>query len=527
MNTHDIQQGTAQWHEYRATRRNASDTPAVLGCSPYKTRDQLIKERATGLKPEVSAHQQRIFDAGHAAESAARAAAEEVVFDDLFPVVGSSDIWSASFDGLTMDGKIGWEHKFLNKDLRVIMMDIVDGRDLPLHYRAQMEHQLMVCGGEKILFTASRPDEEDGTKSSYSVWYHPDPALREQIIRAWDQFDADVAAYTHAEAPAKVVAEPVESLPAVSVRVDGKLTIASNLDLFTAKLRAYIESLPKKPETDQDFANAEAATKSLQQAQDACEREAQAMLAPFTDAEAARRALADAAALCRTTRLALEKLVKERKESIKSEIAAEAMAKFRSHIDALDAKLGSAFGRLMPAVPIDLQTAVKNKRTVESLRNAVNSELAFACASANAVHATIEGNLRLLNARNAAHLFPDLKLVCAKAGDDFAAILDQRVAVEEQRLERERQSARAEAIEQVSAAQQAIERARSTPQAVDAVKAPDPVRATEQTRAAVVEHQDEISRFLATVNATAKEKNTIRAYLVQFVAFQARESQVA
>lgn len=517
MIKHNLIQGTPQWHEHRATLRNASDTPVVLGCSPYKPRDQLIKERATGIAPEVDVGTQRLFDAGHEAEALARPKAEALIGDDLYPVVGSEGSWSASFDGLVMDGSVAWENKLVNQSLREAMQGGCTGADLPLHYRAQMEHQLMVSGAGRVLFTAANGDE------FFHCWYAPDPALRERIILAWDQFDADVAAYTHTEARVKVIAEPVESLPAVSVRVDGKLTIASNVDLFTTKLKAYIERLPKRPETDQEFANAEDAVKALQRAQDACDREAEAMLAPFTDAESARRALADAAELCRTTRLALEKLVKQRKEDIKTEIVAEAREKLASHIAELNAALGDA---LMPPIAADFAGAIKGKRTVESLRSAANDELARAKIEAKAVAETISGNLRLVAARKADHLVPDLKAICTKAGDDFAALLDQRFAAESQRLEQERQRIRDEEAARAVAAAAAIERARSAePPAAQAPQATRPD--IERHRAAIVEHQDEISRFLATVNATAKEKNTIRAYLVQFVAFQAREAQAA
>ena len=55
MITHNLVQGTPQWHAYRAAHDNASDAPAMMGVSSYKTRDQLIAERATGIVPEVDA----------------------------------------------------------------------------------------------------------------------------------------------------------------------------------------------------------------------------------------------------------------------------------------------------------------------------------------------------------------------------------------------------------------------------------------------------------------------------------------
>lgn len=34
---------------HRAQHHNASEAPAMMGCSPYKTRAQLVREMATGI----------------------------------------------------------------------------------------------------------------------------------------------------------------------------------------------------------------------------------------------------------------------------------------------------------------------------------------------------------------------------------------------------------------------------------------------------------------------------------------------
>ena len=65
MITHDLIQGSQEWHAYRAAHDNASDAPAMMGCSSYKTRDQLIAELATGITPEVDPATQRLYDSGH------------------------------------------------------------------------------------------------------------------------------------------------------------------------------------------------------------------------------------------------------------------------------------------------------------------------------------------------------------------------------------------------------------------------------------------------------------------------------
>ena len=101
MKTHNLTQGSPEWLAYRATHFNASDAPAMLGCSPHKTRTELMHEMHTGLTPEVDAATQRIFDDGHRFEALARPLAEAIIGEELYPVVGSLGKLSASFDFLS------------------------------------------------------------------------------------------------------------------------------------------------------------------------------------------------------------------------------------------------------------------------------------------------------------------------------------------------------------------------------------------------------------------------------------------
>lgn len=53
MKIHNLIQGSPEWLAYRAKHFNASDAPAMMGCSPYKTRAQLLRELHTGIAPDV------------------------------------------------------------------------------------------------------------------------------------------------------------------------------------------------------------------------------------------------------------------------------------------------------------------------------------------------------------------------------------------------------------------------------------------------------------------------------------------
>lgn len=121
MKTLNVQQGSPEWLSLRTNHFTASEAPAMLGLSKYKSRDQLLREKATGLSEEVGAAKQRLFDAGHAAEEAARPIVEQMIGEDLFPATGTQDIEGlpllASFDGINMAGDTCWENKLFRADL--------------------------------------------------------------------------------------------------------------------------------------------------------------------------------------------------------------------------------------------------------------------------------------------------------------------------------------------------------------------------------------------------------------------------
>ena len=74
----NVIQGSPEWAAARAMHFCASEAAAALGLSKYTTRAELLRQKATGITPEVSPQQQRIFDAGHEAERAARVHAERI-----------------------------------------------------------------------------------------------------------------------------------------------------------------------------------------------------------------------------------------------------------------------------------------------------------------------------------------------------------------------------------------------------------------------------------------------------------------
>ena len=440
-------QGTPEWHAHRAKHFNASDAPAMMGYSSYKTRSELIKELATGLSQEVDAATQRRFDDGHRFEALARPLAEEIIGEDLSPCVGVRGKYSASFDGLTFMHDFGFEHKSLNAKLREAMHENCTGADLPLEYQIQMEQQAMVSGCKRILFMASKW-EGDQLIEERSCWYTPNPTLRTQIIAGWEQLAEDVADYDPtAERPAPAVAAPMESLPAVVVQVNGALTVGGNLDTFGNALRQFIARIPAKPSTDQEFADAEAATKALKKAEEALATAEDGALAQISDVEVMRRTVADLKNLARTTRLATEKLVAAEKEARRTGIVAGAQAQLDKCIQALNQRLGSNW---LPRVAGGFGEVIKGKKSLANMEDAVAVALTNAKHDANQLAQRLEANRKHLMQADGdwIALFADFATVGAKAEEDFQILAAHRIGqhkqAEAQRLEAERERIRAE-----------------------------------------------------------------------------------
>ena len=91
MQTLNLAQGSPEWLAHRRTSFNASDAPAMMGCSPYKTRSALLHELHTGISPEHDAATERRFADGHRFEALARPLGEQVIGEDLSPLSGSID----------------------------------------------------------------------------------------------------------------------------------------------------------------------------------------------------------------------------------------------------------------------------------------------------------------------------------------------------------------------------------------------------------------------------------------------------
>jgi putative phage-type endonuclease len=424
-----ISQGSVDWHMHRATARNASEAPAVMGFSKYKTRSELLHEKATGVKQSIDASTQRRFDDGHRAEAAARPAIEAMIGGDLYPVTATSDdgYLSASFDGITICESTIWENKLFNQGLADY---IEQNLDLPDSHWPQVEQQLMISNADECIFTLSSVTGEIKRSLSYKPLQHRQQA----VLAAWQQFDDDLANHQPAEVVAEAVGRAPDALPALRIEVTGMVT-ASNLDAFKAGAALMFSRINRDLQTDQDFADAEKAVKHCKEVEDGIEAAKRHALSQTASIDELYRALDSVSAEARSVRLELDKLVKARKENIRIEIQQEAELAFKVHIDTINARLKTV---QLPPIRADFAGVMKGKKTVASLRDACDTELARVKIEASQLSEHIGINLdfcsRVIRAEEK-HLFHDLSSLVLKPQADMEAIIKMRIKEESDRID--------------------------------------------------------------------------------------------
>lgn len=464
MKIHNVAQGSVEWHALRAQHFTASEAPAMMGASKYQTRTDLLTLKKTGITPDVTPSQQFIFDKGHATEALARPLVEVMIGEELYPVVGTKGNLLASMDGATMLGETLFEHKLWNESL----VAQVTSEDLAPHYYWQLEQQLLVSGAERVIFVCS-----DGTAENFvSMEYRPVAGRAEQLVEGWKQFEADLGGHVVADAPSIVVGKAPDELPALRIELTGMVT-ASNLKVFEQSALAVIDSVKTTLQTDQDFADAKKAVKWCGDVEEAVAAAKKQALSQTATIDELFSSLDRISAHARETRLKVDKLVKAQELLVKTSIKQKAEQALTDHVAAINKTLGKV---TLPSIAADFVGAMKNKRTIASLQDSVDTELARAKIDASQAADSIRLNLTSLAELAADHafLFNDIQQLVTKANDDLVTLIKFRISehekAEEEKAEATRRRIREEELQRIADEDKAKQAA--------AVVAPAPVVAT-------------------------------------------------
>jgi len=292
----------------------------------------------------------------------------------------------------------------------------------------------------------------------------PDAEWQERIRAGWAQFEADLATYQPKEYAAKPEAEPIMSLPALMIQIRGEVA-ASNLPAFQARAERFIASIKTDLVTDQDFADAEATVKFCEKAEGDLEQAKRAALEQTADIADLMRTIDLISEQLRAKRLTLARTVKDKKELIKASILNQVRQAFADHVAQLEREIAPL--RLVFQTR-DFAGAMKNKRTLATLQDAVDTELANAKIAVDQIAAGVRGRLAWYREHAAEYqfLFADLQTVIQKPDEDFQMLVDARIDKHQQqeyerveRLRAEQEAARLRAEADARAREEAAARA--------------------------------------------------------------------
>lgn len=181
----NLQQRSPKWLTWRRQGIGASDAAVIMGESPWKTRETLLKEKVQGeiIKPNKKMLR------GIKLEPKARDKYIKFVGQAVYPVCIQSKKYNwlrASIDGLSNDGKLVVEIKCGDS----VYKKTASSRKVPHYYIGQLQHILAITGLPSIDFWCYLP-----LKPIVHLHIRRDNNYIQQLIKKEYYFWKDVLEY--------------------------------------------------------------------------------------------------------------------------------------------------------------------------------------------------------------------------------------------------------------------------------------------------------------------------------------------
>lgn len=383
----------------------------------------------------------------------------------------------------------------------------------------------MVSGATQVLFVASNWDDRGEKVEFQHCWYESNPELAAKITAGWEQFERDLADYRPPVKAPKTAAEAIEALPALTVQIEGRV-LRTNLPAFKEAADEFIAGINVDLQSDQDFANAEASVKFCSEAEKRLARVMEDAIGQTASIDDLFKTMTGIIDGLKAKRLQLEKLVKNRKDEIKTDAVRDGVDALMRHRDELNRKVGGNW--IQAPYAAMLAPATKNKRTVETLRAAVDAAVAEAKIEMTQRAERMLANQQTLvgDAHDYGFLFPDFSEVGDRSPEDFAAMLFMRQTKHKQAQEaiKPPPPPAAPPVTQIAVAQQpdgviTVVAERGDPTKTEATA----IEVLQRVSDAVIGAEKLIRDFVASRDwGSERDAQKARAILVEYEKFRAR-----
>lgn len=180
----DLQQGSPEWENFRFAHVGASDSPIIMGKSPWMTVEEfwLIRSGHQDPRPKTAKMQR-----GNDLEEEARNLLIDKIKMEFRPIVLQSTLHpflSASIDGINDDFNGICEIKCPNAKTHE---DASNGI-IPEYYMIQMQHALMVSDANVCYYFSYRPEAKNQSGICHIIEVFPDAQFMYEMIQKEIQF---------------------------------------------------------------------------------------------------------------------------------------------------------------------------------------------------------------------------------------------------------------------------------------------------------------------------------------------------
>ena len=337
------------------------------------------------------------------------------------------------------------------------------------------------------------------------------PDRREKLIKGWDQFQKDLADYEPEAKVEQVKAAELSIIPFPVCKVEGSL-ITTDLDSVIEKATQFSHNEMKKQlETDQDFANKEQINKDIKKARARLKTLADDVQNEFTSYADFAKQVKELDSIFQKLGSHGERQVKEEKTKRKAQLVADTEAELMDFYAASNKVLGKIKIQDVVDIEPDFTTPLKNKRTLESMKEALNVAVTHIKLQVGEALPVVQENLLYAtsNADDYKFLFHDITEILTQPTESFKAVVDSRITKHNESVERHnKELARKQAADE----QQAAEDEQIAKDAAEAKKVPDPAasKANGESRLARDLNQAENSHAISIKNLEQAQKEFVR-----------------
>lgn len=293
--------------------------------------------------------------------------------------------------------------------------------------------------------------------------------------------------------------------------------VACNILDFEYQADTYLAGLTQTFETDEDFIQAKEEIKTLQELESRTKQAIDNVLNGNKEITDLIETAKEIAERFRQARLSREKLVKSKEAEVKQAIIDMAIGKTIDvrYKSCSENTISLALEMNIPKSSIAqrIQTASKNKRTLDGLQKAVNTEKTLILAEISQEIARLQSRLTLIPLSHK-HLFSDeVKLIAGQ--DDIEQIIAERVEAEKQReLEikaKAEQEAREKAEREAQLKTEIEAKANANAQAHAVTPEPQTNQTATQSENQCSEHHQPVFNFMLQIPFTGTVEQA-RAY---------------